>query len=104
MKKVLSLLLIAVLCFGLMTGCSSKEELAENVYDQYDLPSMVTLPDYSSYSFKEGEVIVTDEDVEDTVRVFLESLATVEEVKENVKRTTVEEGKVLQARHSVMEP
>lgn len=84
MKKVLSLLLIAVLCFGLMTGCGGKEELAENLYDQYDLPSMVTLPDYSSYSFEEKEVTVTDEDVEDTVKVFLEGLTTVEEVKEGI--------------------
>ena len=88
MKKVLSLLLIAVLCFGLMTGCGGNEELAENLYDQYDLPSMVTLPDYSSYSFEEKEVTVTDEDVEDTVKVFLEGLTTVEEVKEG----TVEKG------------
>lgn len=88
MKKVLSLLLIAILCFGLMTGCGSEEELAENIYDQYDLASMVTLPDYNSYSFTEEEVTVTDEDIEDTVQAFLEGLATVEEVTEG----TVEKG------------
>lgn len=88
MKKVLSVLLIAVLCFGLMTGCGSEEELAENLYDVYDLPSMVTLPDYNSYSFEEEEVTVSEEDVDDTVQAFLESLAVTEEVTEG----TVEKG------------
>ncbi|MBR1990048.1 MAG: trigger factor [Firmicutes bacterium] len=88
MKKVLSLVLIAVLCFGLMAGCGSEEELAENLYDAYDLPSMVTLPDYNGYSFEEEEVTVTDEDIDDTVQVFLEGLATTEEVTEG----TVEKG------------
>ena len=88
MKKLLSVLLIAVLCVGLMTGCGSEEKLAENLYDEYDLGSMVTLPDYNSYSYEEDEVTVTDQDIEDTIKVFLESLATTEEVKEG----TVEKG------------
>jgi len=88
MKKVLSLLLIAVLCFGLMTGCGSEEDVLPNPYAEYNLADKVTLPDYSSYSFEEEAVTVTGEDVDDTVQVFLEGLAATEEVKEG----TVEKG------------
>lgn len=90
MKKILSVLLVVVLCFGLMTGCGgNKGEIIGNPYADYNLAEYVTLPDYDSYVPEEvGEITVTDEDIEDAVNEILASAASTKDVTKG----TVEKG------------
>lgn len=84
MKKLLSVLLIFVLCFGLMTGCGDKEEKSEiigNPYADYTLSDYVTLPDYDSYTPEEvGEITVTDEEIMTTINEILSTVASTKDV------------------------
>ena len=85
MKKLLSVLLILVLCCGLMAGCGDKEEPAEiigNPYADYTLSDYVTLPDYDSYTPEAvGEITVTDDEIMDTINEILETVAETKDVK-----------------------
>lgn len=93
MKKLLSILLIFVLCMGLvtMTGCGKSEELA-NPYEGMDLSEYITLPDYNQYSLtKPVAAEISDADIDAEIQALLESCMTTEDVKEGI----VEEGDYL---------
>lgn len=88
MKKVLTMMLMFVLCFGLLTltGCGGKE--METPYDGIDLTEYITLPDYDTYTTGEPDVKITDENIDAEIKERLEAAATTETVTEG----TVEKG------------
>ena len=86
MKKILSIILILSLVFGLgvlFTGCGKSEP-----YSNYDLSEYVTLPDYNTYEITVPNVEITDADIEDAIQKNLEAATTTEKVTEG----TVDEG------------
>ncbi|MCI8608239.1 MAG: trigger factor [Firmicutes bacterium] len=89
MKKLLTMLLVLTLCFGLftMTGCS-KEEDADNPYKSLNLTEYVTLPDYNTYTTGDPNVEIKDKDVDEEIDKRLEAAATTE----TVTKGKVEEG------------
>lgn len=99
MKKLLVVLLIAVLAVGTLTACggsSSSEETGTKTYtfdmapyDDMDLSEYVTVPeDLSKYEYKVETTEITDEDVEKEIQDRLDKAATEVEVTEG----TVEKG------------
>ena len=99
MKKLLVVLLIAVLAVGTLTACggsSSSEETGTKTYtfdmapyDDMDLSEYVTVPeDLSKYEYKVETTEITDEDVEKEIKDRLSKAATEVEVTEG----TVEKG------------
>ncbi len=99
MKKLLVVLLIAVLAVGTLTACggsSSSEETGTKTYtfdmapyDDMDLSEYVTVPeDLSKYEYKVETTEITDEDVEKEIKDRLDKAATEVEVTEG----TVEKG------------
>ena len=99
MKKLLVVLLIAVLAVGTLTACggsSSSEETGTKTYnfdmapyDDMDLSEYVTVPeDLSKYEYKVETTEITDEDVEKEIQDRLTNAATEVEVTEG----TVEKG------------
>ena len=86
MKKILSLLLVFILCAGLMAGCGDKEKnegIVDNPFADYTLSDYVTLPDYDSYTTEEvGEITVTDDEIEDAIKELLEATADSKDVTE----------------------
>ena len=89
MKKSLKLMLVLMLCLacGMLVGCGSESE-DDDPYANLDYDSLVTLPDYESYTIDPIEVEVTDSDVEAEIETRLDSAATTEDVTEG----TVDEG------------
>ena len=99
MKKLLVVLLIAVLTLGTLTACggsSTSEETGAKTYtfdmapyDDLDLSEYVTVPeDLSKYEYKVETTEITDEDVENEIQDRLAKAATEVEVTEG----TVEKG------------
>ncbi len=85
MKKILSVIMIFVLCIGLvtMTGCGGKDVL-ENPYEKYNLSDYVTLPDYDSYTIETPDITITDDDIDEAIEEILENAATTQEVTEGI--------------------
>lgn len=80
MKKILSVLLIAALCMGLVTLTGCGEKAIENPFEKYNLEDYVTLPDYDSYTTEKPEITITDEDIEERIEEILQENATSKEV------------------------
>ena len=89
MKKSLKLMLVLMLCLacGMLVGCGSDSD-DDDPYVGLDYDSLVTLPDYDSYTVDAIEVDVTDSEVEEEIETRLESAGTTEDVTEG----TVDEG------------
>lgn len=86
MKKTITTILILIMCLSsvlVLAGCSSKEP-----YSDYDLTEYITLPDYDSFTTREPEVVITDDDIDEEMDNIVKSYATDEDVKEG----TVEKG------------
>ncbi len=89
MKKSLKLMLVLMLCLacGMLVGCGSDSD-DDDPYVGLDYDSLVTLPDYDSYTVDPIEVSVSDSEVEEEIETRLESAGTTEDVTEG----TVDEG------------
>ncbi len=89
MKKSLKLMLVLMLCLacGMLVGCGSDSD-DEDLYAGLDYDSLVTLPDYESYTIDPIEVDITDSDIEAEIESRLDAAATTEDVTEG----TVDEG------------
>ena len=89
MKKSLKLMLVLMLCLacGMLVGCGSDSD-DDDPYVGLDYDSLVTLPDYDSYTVDPIEVSVSDSDVEAEIESRLEEAGTTEDVTEG----TVDEG------------
>ena len=82
-------MLVLMLCLacGMLVGCGSDSD-DDDPYVGLDYDSLVTLPDYDSYTVDPIEVSVSDSEVEEEIDSRLESAGTTEDVTEG----TVDEG------------
>ncbi len=88
MKKILTVLLAASLCFSmvLLSGCGSSDD--GDVYAQTDLSELVTLPDYDEFTVDEIKVNITDNKLNAEIDSRLESAGETKEITSG----TVEKG------------
>ncbi len=112
MKKIISLLLVALLCLGTLTACGAKSDyewtneygisydVSKLDYANFDIAALfnengymegvtgldyVTLPeDYLSISVPAAEIALTDEEMESAINDLLTSFADVEQITEGV--------------------
>ena len=83
MKKMLSVVLILTLCFGLgtiFTGCGEKNE---DLYSDVDLATYITLPDYDAYNMKKPTPAkVTKAQIEEAIENDLANYGQTTEITE----------------------
>ena len=92
MKKLLSILLIISLCFGLalMSGCSGSKVI-KHPYEELNLDEYIKLVDYDKLEVKTEEVQVSDEEVQAQIDYILSQAG----VSEKITEGTVKEGDVV---------